>query len=184
VIKLILKIFQILFQRKPLSLPHPEEPQNPAQTVANTNKYTVISQWLINWQVPAEYHEYWYGKIAIMVYDTWPPEMLTMGIKADAPAATWQLGNIRYLASLASWFNPGVIAHEQAHNSYALLSEGDRAAFEAAYNAVKDTDPLIQLLYRTNTYGLTNVVEGHAEVYRYLGEQMPDSLKRYYPRLL
>jgi len=39
------------------------------------------------------------------------------------------------------------------------------------------------LLYAKNPYGLTNDIEGHAEVYRYIGEKMPEQLKRYYPML-
>ena len=40
-----------------------------------------------------------------------------------------------------------------------------------------------KLLFSRNTYGLTNDIEGHAEVYRYIGQQMPEQLKQYYPRL-
>jgi hypothetical protein len=81
------------------------------------------------------------------------------------------------------WLNPGVIAHEQAHNSYALLTPAQKASFSTVYTPLKNTDPLIKLLYSKNAYGLTNDIEGHAEVYRYLGRQMPQQLVPYYPQL-
>jgi hypothetical protein len=30
----------------------------------------------------------------------------------------------------------------------------------------------------------TNIIEAHAEVFRYLGGKMPEQLKNYYPQLL
>jgi hypothetical protein len=48
---------------------------------------------------------------------------------------------------------------------------------------LKSTDPLIKQLYSINTYGLGSDVEGHAEVYRYIGQQMPAQLKPFYPML-
>jgi hypothetical protein len=87
------------------------------------------------------------------------------------------------LAVKPPWLNAGVIAHEQAHNSYALLTAAQKAAFSAAYNPLINTDPLITFLYSHNPYGLSSDIEGHAELYRYLGDKMPAQLKQFYPRL-
>ncbi len=87
------------------------------------------------------------------------------------------------MAIQPKWLNPGVIAHEAAHYCYDLLSTSQIADFSTIYRALKDSDPLIRLLYSRNTYGLTNDIEGHAEVYRYIGQQMPIQLKPYYPKL-
>jgi hypothetical protein len=87
------------------------------------------------------------------------------------------------LAIKPQWLNPGVIAHEQAHNSYALLDTGQRTAFAAVYAAFKTTDPLITLLFSRNRYGLSSDIEGHAEIYRYIGQRMPGPMKQYYPRM-
>jgi hypothetical protein len=106
-----------------------------------------------------------------------------MGLKQDSPAATWEMGGRRFLAIKPQWLNPGVIAHEQAHNSYALLPPEGKAQFAAVYSRLRGVDPLICLLYSKNRYGLTNDIEGHAEVYRYIGQQMPADLKLFYPRL-
>jgi hypothetical protein len=56
-------------------------------------------------------------------------------------------------------------------------------AFASLYTTLKASDPLIRLLYSRNTYGLTSDIEGHAEVYRYAGQQMPGQLKQFYPML-
>lgn len=167
----------------PLTILHPEEPRNDSQTVANTVIGDIITKWLTDWKVPAAYWEYWRNAIVIQIYDFWPPEMLATGLQPDTPAATWEADGKRHLASLAKWLNPGVIAHEQAHNSYALLSDAEKLAFSAVYTPLKDNDPLIKYLYSVNNYGLTSDIEGHAEVYRYLGDEMPEVLKKYYPKL-
>lgn len=70
------------------------------------------------------------------------------------------------------WLNPGVIAHKQAHNAYASLSNKQKTDFAAIYTPLIDTDTIIVLLYPQNKYGLTNVIEGNAEIYRYLWNQI------------
>jgi hypothetical protein len=175
-----------LFQRKPAGptvLPHPEEPANNAQTVANTPLTAVLQAWFDQWNVPTEYRAAWIGAIDVEVYDAWPPSILASGMSPETPAATWGDPGKRHLIVLAKWLNPGVLAHEQAHNSYSLLSDADKSAFSAAYNKVKKSDPYIKLLYSINTYGLSSDVEGHAEIYRYIGNRMPASLIRFYPQL-
>jgi len=166
-----------------LVLPHPEEPMNPSATLANANIDTVMTRWLRDWGVPAQYWGYWKNAIDLKVYDVYPPTLTAMGLKQDTPAGTWEAGGKRYLAVKPPWLNPGVIAHEQAHNSYALLTPAQKTAFSALHNSLKNTDPLIKLLYSKNTYGLSTEIEGHAEVYRYIGQHMPEQLKQYYPKL-
>lgn len=171
------------FTVKPSTLPHPEEPMNPAATLANTNVNSVITRWFQDWGVPAQHWNYWRTVIAFHVHDNYPASLITMGISQDTPAATWEAGGQRHLAIKPQWLNPGVIAHEQAHNSYALLTPAQKAAFSAAYKPLINTDPYIRLLYTINRYGLTTEIEGHAEVYRYIGDRMPAQLKQFYPRL-
>jgi hypothetical protein len=165
------------------TLPHPEEAMNPSATLANTDVMAIITKWLSDWGVPAQYWDYWKTTIDMQVYEIYPPSLISMGINQDTPSATWEAGGKRHLAIKPKWLNPGVIAHEQAHNSYALLTLSLKAAFSAVYTPLKNTDPLIKLLYSKNTYGLTNDIEGHAEVYRYISKQMPAQLIIYYPRL-
>jgi hypothetical protein len=166
-----------------LTIPHPEEPINPSATLGNMDVNIVISKWQSDWGVPAQNHDYWKTSIDIQVYEPYPDSLIAMGITQETPALTWEADGKRHLAIKPRWLNPGVIAHEQAHNSYALLSNRQKKAFSAIYTPLKDTDPLIKLLYSKNTYGLTSDIEGHAEVYRYIGELMPAQLKPYYPLL-
>jgi hypothetical protein len=165
------------------TLPHPEEPMNPLASLANTNFNSTITKWLLDWEVPAQHWDYWKTAIDIQVYEIYPTFLVTMGINQDIPAVTWEADGKRHLATKPKWLNPGVIAHEQAHNSYALLTPSQKAAFSTVYTTIKHTDPFITLLYSKNAYGLTNDIEGHAEVYRYIGKQMPAQLMMYYPRL-
>ena len=158
--------------KKKLVLPHPEEKPNYLQTADNVDVSLTVYEWLVNYHVPSEHWDYWRTKVDI-----------TIDTAISYPAGVWEADGIRHMAVRPEWLNAGVVAHEQAHNSYALLSDIDKQFFSAAYMSLKATDPLIKLLYKTNTYGLTNDVEGHAEVYRYLGGKMPEVLKQYYPKL-
>jgi hypothetical protein len=175
--------FKQILNEQTTTLPHPEEPMNPVATLANTNAAAIITKWLTDWEVPAQHWDYWKTAIDMQIHDIYPDSLIRMGINQDTPSATWEAGGKRHLAIKPKWLNPGVIAHEQAHNSYALLTPSQKAEFSAVYTPLKNSDSLIKLLYSINRYGLTNDIEGHAEVYRYIGQQMPALLKFYYPRL-
>ena len=155
-----------------LEIPHPEEQPDYSRNIHNISFPEVLHKWFTIYQVPEQYRTFWQHMIAVSVRTD-----------ISYPAGTWEQDGIRHLAVRPEWLNPGVIAHEQAHNSYALLTARQKADFSAVYGPLKVTSPLIKLLYSKNTYGLTNDIEGHAEVYRYLGEKMPAQLKPYYPKL-
>jgi len=156
----------------PIKLPHPEEPVNLSQTMTNTSIPDVLTQWFKGWNVPEENQQYFANQIIITLSDTIP-----------YPAATYQDGNTRHLVARPEYANGGVIAHEQAHNSYALLTNEQKAAFTILFDSLKNTDPKLVYLWSVNSYGLKDDVEGHAETYRYWGSEMPEELKQYYPKL-
>ena len=181
--------FSKLFKKKSatLTIPYPEEASDPLQTVENTNVDGVILQWLRNYRVPLTEWDWWKTKIAIHIYNFWPDEILARyrSIHGDTPAFTVEENGQRNLYCLAPFLNPGVVAHEQSHTSYSLLTDAQKQGFSILYNQLKTTDPLIVLLYSKNTYGLTNDIEGHAEIMRYLGpDKMPERLKQYYIKLI
>jgi hypothetical protein len=156
-------------------IPHPEEPKNPLCTMENYNLDLVFGKWFEDWQVPVEWRDYWRNAIEVEVTDT-----------ISYPAGTWHNGltGKRHLVIRPDYLNAGVIAHENCHNSYALLTEQQKLEFSAAYTPLKTSDPLIVYLYSINCYGTSDDIEGMAELYRYLGDQMPDELKQFYPRLM
>ena len=161
------------FWKRKLTLTHPQEPPNPNQ-MANADVPATLTKWLTDWQVPPEFWDYWRAAIVV-----------TLRTDIQYPAQTyWGSDGKRHLDIRPEWVNPGVVAHEQAHNSYALLSEGQKAAFSAAYTPLKTSDSLIKFLYSQNAYGLSSDVEGHAEVFRYLQGKIPAALLPFYPKLL
>lgn len=170
--KLILAFLSKLF-KKPLAIPFPEEKPDYTQTLENTNILSVLGYWLTKYRVPVEFWNYWKTEGVHI--------QLTSGV--PYPAATYELDGKRYMNIRPEWLNAGVIAHEQAHNSYSLLSNTDKQFFSVAYTPLKTTDPLIKLLYSMKASNMANDIEGHAEVYRYLGGKMPEVLKQYYPKL-
>jgi len=178
-----------LFIKSLNRLPHPEEAQDTSKTVANTNIDSVIQDWFKNWKVPQKYHSYWKNNVCVHIFDTWPADVLNTykEVLTVTPSFVVEIDGIRHLYSLASWFNKGVMAHEMAHNSYSYLSSDQKISFELAFNSVSGDDWIIKLrrlksyMDKTNAMGLH--VEGHAEIYRYRGEYMPASLKKFYPKL-
>jgi hypothetical protein len=160
---------------QPSTIPHPEEAPDPSITMDNYDIDVVFDKWMHDYQVPAENHDHWRNVIEIEVTNN-----------LDSPAATWDNPGTgkRHLAVKPAYLNPGVLAHEQAHNSYALLTGQQKRAFSAAYTPLKTSDPLITYLYSINSYGTTSDIEGHAELYRYLCEKMPVVLKKFYPKLI
>jgi len=157
---------------EPLTIPHPEEAPDYSKTIENIDLDAALDEWMTNYNVPVIHRNYWKTKIVI-----------TLDANLAYAAIAYDSNGTRHLTIRPEWVNPGVIAHEQAHNSYALLTPEQRTEFSTVYTPLKTTDPLIVFLYSINSYGLNNDIEGHAEVYRYLAEQMPEALKNYYPKL-
>ncbi|MDD5353263.1 MAG: hypothetical protein PHS93_08905 [Candidatus Omnitrophica bacterium] len=165
--------FNNLFKEKVvLKLPHPEEPVNVNCTMQNYNIDLIFQKWFEDYQVPFAYQFYWRNQIEIEVTDNIP-----------YPAATWGTPSGRHLAIRPMYLNAGVLAHEQAHNSFALLTISEQMEFIDLHTQLKKDNMMVKFLYSVNPYGLSNSVEGHAELYRYLGETMPQELKRFYPKL-
>ena len=167
-----------------LAITHPEEPPDYTKTVDNVDVSDTITQWLVDYDIPNEYWGYWGSMIDIQVYDQYPAYMLQWGVKQDYPSFAWESDGKRHIAIKPEYLNAGVLAHEQAHNSFALLTETQKSQFAHHYTLLKDTDPLIKLLYSINPYGLTSDVEAHAELYRFLGWDLPIELHEFYPKLL
>jgi hypothetical protein len=158
-----------------LTIPYPEEAADFSITMDNYDIEVVFNKWMLDYQVPAENYDHWRNIIEIEVTEN-----------LSSPAATWDNYSThkRHLAVKPPYLNPGVLAHEQAHNSYALLTEQQKREFSTAYTPLKTSDPLIIYLYSINSYGTTSDIEGHAEIYRYLYGKMPEALKKYYPKLI
>ena len=156
------KFLLSLFKPK-LVLPHPQEPIN-KQPVTDYEK--CIDDWLTRWAVPPEYWSFWLSRPVIITTDV-PCAQTTQDLTSFNPY----------------WLSPGIVAHEFCHISYGLLSEVGKSNFSIESSAFMKTDPLIKLLFKTNAYGLTNDAERHAEIGRYIGDRMPESLKIYYPRM-
>jgi hypothetical protein len=158
----------------PLKLPFPEEPADYSKTMENISVGGEVLLWLENYKVPKDNWLYWADEGIII--------KLTLEILY--PAQTWaDAAGKRHLDVRPEWCNPGVIAHEQAHNSYALLHALAKEDWAVAYKAEASTNKLLQLVFKEHSYAGQDDVEAHAEIYRYLGTSVPDSLKQYYPKL-
>ena len=169
-----------LFKKKELALPHPEEPVNPQATIKSVDIKGVVKEWYDNWGVPLIHQPFW-DDVSIVLVENLFCVINNQIVKV--PALTY--ADTKEVSIDPQWANTGVIAHEMAHISYSLLDFGQRTSFMLQYSeCVGDSqEKLFQLLCDTNTYMEINMFEAHAEIYRYLGERMPESLKRFYPKL-
>jgi hypothetical protein len=152
-------------------MPHPREEVNYKQTTLTEQEiFEITRKWLIDWQVPASFLHSWYSR---------PVKLSDSSVLGDYPA--WMDNGT--LVVKPEWLSPGLMAHEWAHYSWSQLSEGQRMCFQNAFIPLKDTNRWIKLLYKLYPYNLGTYIEIHAEVYRYIGQTMPESLKKYYPGL-
>jgi hypothetical protein len=170
----ILKWILDLFNRKPrFVIPHPEEPQNEDATSDNTDMATTREGWFLAWDVPIEHRLFWTTDVTIEL--------------SGQQSGTYiqpKIINLNFKQA-----NPGVLAHEAAHVSYGLLSDLEKVAFEDAFIEAISVDGIVKYLYNLperwymGTISGGFHIEGHADVYRFLGGMMPAELKRFYPRL-
>ncbi len=179
------------YPSQPPVLPFPEEPADDTKTRENVDLEGTFNLWMDKYEVPPANYDHWRNSIVIEVYTEYPAWMLQRwpDLDPNSPALTWDGDDgKRHLAIKPEWLNAGVICHEQCHNSYALLTEDQKVAFEPVYNFVQN-DPYLRLLYSKkhdimdllDRYG--RHVEGHAEIGRYIGQFMPPELKPFYPKL-
>jgi hypothetical protein len=154
----------------PLVLPYPEEPQDTTRTINNTFAGDLIRKWFSDYNVPIIHQHYWVADINIEI-----------SLRYSSPGATG--GGHIYIRP--DWANSGVLAHEACHIVWGdLLSVDERMNFESLFNLNLITSDLLKLAWETKPYMRTNIVESHADCYRYLGRYMPDNLKPYYPNLV
>ena len=176
--KFILAIYKCLKKPIPtepaeptsLTLPHPEQPPEYSATIENTDIHAVIAEWFEEYDVPLEYQSYWINDCNIKV-----------SLAYKYPAAT--IAQTKTVYVRPEWCNPGVIAHEVCHIIWQSLTEEERIDFENKMYDERQKNKLLALAWETKPYMQTNVIEAHAEIYRYLGQYMPESLKKYYPKV-
>lgn len=162
-------------------IPYPEEAPDHSVTVGSVNTALVLTDWLDAYMVPDEYRDYWESSGADVKFIADIPAgrfTLNRGV-----AGSYEDGDgRRHIVIEPPWFNKGVLAHEQAHHSFGLLDNEQKAAWSLACSATKMKHP-VKTLFSKKPYGLTNNVEAHADIYRYLGPKMPKNLMQFYPKL-
>lgn len=151
---------------RPVSLPHPEEPVNRAQTIHNTNPQRIFDKWLKDWEVPQKHWGFWHS--------------VKIVLKTDIPSAATTYSDRKLLWIRPEWCNPGVIAHEMSHISYWQLSPDRKKQFNNTWRQYQ-SDPYLKLLVTRRPNTGNSDVEAHAEIYRFLGVYMPAGLKQFYP---
>lgn len=155
----IADLFNFLIVKKTLTVAYPEEIKG--QNISSDPAYLKYL-WAEKYQVK---DKAWGLSLQVIFDDT-----------ITNPA--WTITDVIYIQS--QFANPGVLAHEAAHVSYSLLTDKGKADFEIKFNLLS-SDPKIILL--KNMGKLSNMIENHAEIYRYWGNQMPGTLKQFYPKL-
>jgi len=151
----------------PSALLHPEEPSDPTRTMANTSPADLaatIQMWKNNYQVPVGQNVFW---------DTMHVELAAVA-PAGGVAATDCAGRQMWIEP--AWMNPGVIAHEMSHYAYWQLTQKRKNAFADLLSPLRISDAAIMAIPNLNA----SDVEAYADIYRYQGSNMPESLKDFY----
>jgi hypothetical protein len=149
------------------TLPYPEEA--PDYDLSLTSEQ-LLQQFFDKYFIP---HQYW---------DFW--KKVTIVIDKNLPYPAGMISETRTLLLKPEYANPGILAHEFSHLSYAQLDNRRKTVFISDYSNTLQSDGLLKFLYSQKQYMQTNIVEAHAEIFRYLGINMPGQLKKYYPYLI
>lgn len=150
----------------PSSLPYPEEPPDPN---LNLTGQQLLQLFFAKYFIPEVHWNFW--KSVTVIVDK------TLSFPAGMVSETKTL----YLKP--EYANAGILAHEFSHLSYALLTNDQKNNFVPEYARALQTDALLKLLSSRNQYMKSSIIEAHAEIFRYIGNKMPELLKKYYPKL-
>ena len=148
------------------SLPYPEEPPD---FNLNITHEQLLQTFLTKYFIPQGHWDFW--------------KQVTIKFDKTLAYPAGMISETKTLLLKPEFANSGVLAHEFSHLSYSFLAEGQKNWFVEDYNAAIKTDALLQFLDSKNSYMNTSMIEAHAEIFRYLGNQMPASLRAYYPKL-
>lgn len=170
-----------LFKKESNERPYPEEAKDPSKTKDMVNVEALLVQWFDERSVPSNAWDYW-DSVRLGVYDKWEdfPRQPCQFNGMDIPAFCeyW----IPEVSMLASWANVGVLSHELAHVVwFNLLTDKQRADFETDFNKVYATNKMLHIIF--GDVLPRGITEAYPDVYRYMGEKMPRSLLKYYPKL-
>ena len=151
---------------QPLALPYPEEAPDYTRTITGEE---LLRDFFTGYFIPEVYWNFW-RRVTIIVDKTlaYPAGMIS---------------ETKTLLLSPEYATPGILAHEFSHLSYSELNPNKIASFTAEYNSILQTNELLKFLYSQKPYMKTNIIEAHAEIFRYLGNKMPEQLKKYYPKL-
>jgi hypothetical protein len=149
------------------TLPYPEEAPDFNQNITVDQ---LFQKFFANYFIPESSGSFW--------------RAVTIVIDQSLPYPAGMSSEIKTLRIKPEYANPGVLAHEFSHLSWAQLSEAQKAYFPQDYVVVMQTDELLRTLYFQKSYMNASIVEAHAEIFRYLGNKMPEALKKYYPYLI
>jgi hypothetical protein len=162
----IFDAFNKMLNPQAMELPYPEEEPDYTHTITGEE---LLQGFFNRYFIPQVYWNFW-RRVTIVVDKTLP-----------YPAG--MVSQTKTLLLKPEYTNPGILAHEFSHLSYYELNPNKKASFTTEYNSALQTDGLLKLLYSKKPYMQTNIIEAHAEIFRYLGNKMPEQLKKYYPKL-
>lgn len=176
------------FPPPPPILPYPEESPSYNLNCQGVDITQVLKKWEIDYRVPMSYYPFWDGVDFKCDGSLFAVDQ--NGNIVLIPAAT--VSEIKECKIRPEWANSGVVAHEFAHISYAQLNQAQKDVFAYVFGKQVIDDELLKYCYSIKPYmhtngdlnnSIPNIVETHADCYRYLGDKMPMTLKIYYPNL-
>jgi hypothetical protein len=163
----IFNAFKRVLNDQVTTLPYPEEAPDYTQTITGEK---LLQIFYAKYFIPEVYWNFW--------------RSVTIVVDKTLPYPAGMVSQTRKLLLKPEYANPGILAHEFSHLSYYELNPNEKASFATEYNNALQIDELLKILHSQKPYMRTNLIEAHAEIFRYLGNRMPEQLKKYYPQLL
>jgi hypothetical protein len=164
-------------------------PYPPESLIAYKTKGLLISSFFSKYKIPSRYQSYW-KTLKFILHTEYPIEIGDGGELASAAAV---LNEFSIHANL-NYISIGILAHEIAHLCSTSIS------MDSFYNALQSliatgSSSVLNLLMGSEAWAhwagndskfnnlSMQILEQHADVYRFLGKYMPTELKIYYPKL-
>ncbi|MFA5572421.1 MAG: hypothetical protein WDA42_04880 [Candidatus Bathyarchaeia archaeon] len=172
--------------KKKYQIPFPEEPVDETVKLEDIDTVKVIRQWYIQYEIQGDW-DFWNGirELAEEAHE------VDIDVEQDLPVwngyqhvlvPAYSISESKLVRFDVNWFNPGTIMHEFCHISYSILKPIQKLAWDDWYYQNRNKG-VLKYLFSQHPYGLTNPIEGHAEIGRYLGQYMPEEARKFYPEI-
>ena len=167
------------------TIPYPEESPDLNATTLNTSVPQTLDRLFSSRNTQFELRAFWFS-ITYELVDNLHVEIDYGSYVLSVKVAAAAYSELLLVKVDPHYCNPGVLGHENAHIEFYFLSDELVAEWPDRLEEAVQLDPLLSYLWNLpeRSYMRSDIIEAHADVYRFLGDKVPLSLWKFYPHLL